>query len=162
VKLALVQPSLRREWQLRRDDEVLATLQIPLFRRGAAAEVAGDRLTIERRGGLRPEYLVRDTTTGEQRALLRHRRLELGARSAEWKRLSWRGGYGFVGPDGEPFLHAKVSSGIARTNGEVEVDDDVAEPDALVAALLASFLLIRRAEDAASAAGSSAAVTTST
>jgi hypothetical protein len=165
VELALVQPSLRREWWLRRGDEVVATLWIPLFRRRGAAEVVGRRLTFEREGGLRSAYLVRDALTGEQLARFRpdgrHRALELGDLRAEWKRLGRRRGYGFVGPDGEPLLRAKVASGIARTSGEVVVADDVPEQDALVAAVLASFLLIRKAEDAASAAASSAAVTTS-
>ena len=165
MKLALVQPSLRREWWLRRGDEVVATLWIPLFRRRAAAEVAGRRLTFEREGGLRSTYLVRDELTGEQLARFRpegrHRVLELGDQRAQWKHLGLGKGYGFVGPDGKPLLRAKVSSGIARTTGEVEVADDVSEQDALVAAVLASFLLIRKAEDTASAAASTTTVTTS-
>jgi hypothetical protein len=103
--------------------------------------------------------------TGEQLARFRpegrHRILELGDQPAEWKHLGMGKGYGFVGPDGKPLLRAKVVSGIARTNGEVEVADDVPEQDALVAAVLASFLLIRKAEDTASAAASSSAVTSS-
>jgi hypothetical protein len=150
---------------LRRGDDVVATLWIPLFRRRAAAEVAGRRLTFEREGGLRSAYLVRDELNGEQLARFRpegrHRILELGDKPAEWKHLGLGKGYGFVGPDGKPLLHAKVVSGIARTNGEVEVADDVPEQDALVAAVLASFLLIRKAEDTASAAASSSAVTSS-
>jgi hypothetical protein len=164
VELALVQPSLRREWSLLRGDEVVATLWIPLFRRRAAAEIAGRRVTFEREGGVRTAYLVRDATTGEQLARFRpeglHRVLELGDQRAEWKRLGPGKGFGFVGADGEQVLGAKVASGIARTQGEVEVDDNIPERDALVAAVLASFLLIRRAEDTASAAASSTAVAT--
>ncbi|MGB2876092.1 MAG: hypothetical protein WBB76_11550 [Gaiellaceae bacterium] len=163
MKLALVQPSLRREWSLRRGDEIVATLWIPLFRRRAAAEVTGRRLTFEREGGLRSAYRISDAMTDEQLARFRpegrHRFLELGDRRAEWKHLGRGQGYGFVGPDGEALLRAKVASGIARTNGEVEVADDLPEQDALVAAVLASFLLIRKAEE--TAAASSGAVTAS-
>jgi hypothetical protein len=156
VKLDLIQPSLRREWQLRRRDNVAATLRIPLFRRGASAESAGRRLEIVRQGGIRSEYLVRDETTQERLARLRpegrRRVLEFADRTAEWKRLGRKEGHGFVGPDGEPFLRAKVTSGLFHTNGEVEIDDDVPEQDALALALLASYLLIRKAEEDASAA----------
>jgi hypothetical protein len=161
VKLALIQPSLRREWQLRHGDEVVAMLRIPLFRRGASADIAGRRLAIERHRGFRSQYLVRDETTREQLARLRpqgrRRLLELGDRSMEWKRLGRRDGHGFVGPDDTPLLRARVATGIARTTGEVEVADDVSEEDALVLALVASFLLIRKAEEKASAAASAAA-----
>lgn len=161
MKLDLVQPSLRRGWVLRRGDEVVATLRIPLFRRGAAADVAGRPLTIRREGGLRSEYAVRDAATDEQLARLRprglHHVLELGDRTAAWKRLGRGEGHGFVGPDGESLLRAKVSSGIVRTSGEVELADDVPEQEAPILALLASYLLIRKAEDQASAAASSSA-----
>jgi hypothetical protein len=166
MKLELVQPSLRREWQLRRGGDVMATLQIPLLRRGAFAELAGRRLKIARGGGLRAEYAVLDEGTQEQLARLRpdgrRRLLETSDRTAEWKQLSRKEGYGFVGPDGEPFVRAKVASGLVHTNGEVEVADDVPEQEAFLLALLASYLVIRKAEDDASAgAGSTAAVTSS-
>ena len=161
MKLALVQPSLRREWQLVRGDEVLATLWIQLFRRGGAAEIEGHRLKIEREGGLRSAYVIRHEETGEQLARVvpqgRKRVLELGDRTVAWKHLGLGKGHGFVGSDGEPLLRAKVSSGIMRTNGEVEVADDLPERDALVAAVVASFLLIRKSEDDASAAAGSVA-----
>ena len=161
MRLAVVQPSIRREWELRRDGEAAATLRPHLFRRGAAAELSGRRLTIKREGGLRSEYAVRDATTGEQLARFRpertHHVLELGERTVRWRRLGHREGHGFVGAHGEPLLRAKVSSRIAKTNGEVEVADELPEQEALVAALLAAYLLIRRAEDASSA-GATAAV----
>jgi len=160
VKLDLVQPSLRREWHLTRDDEVVATLWIPLFRRGANAEVAGHRLAIKRAGGLRTAYVVTDEAIGELQAGFRPQRLghvlELGDRTSDWRHLGWGKAYGFVGPDGEPWLRAKVSSGIARTNGEVDVADDLPEHDALIAALLASFLLIRKTEEQAAASSTAA------
>ncbi|MGB2876160.1 MAG: hypothetical protein WBB76_11895 [Gaiellaceae bacterium] len=57
MKLALVQPTLRREWHLLRGDDLVARLWLPLFRRGAAADIAGRELTIQREGGLRPAYV---------------------------------------------------------------------------------------------------------
>jgi hypothetical protein len=165
VKLALVQPTLRREWQLRRDEVVIATLRIPLFRSGARAEAAGRRLAIDKRGQVRPEYLIRDEATQEELSRLRpdrgRRVLELGDRPAEWKRLGRKEGYGFIGPDGERFVRAKVSSGLFHTNGEVELADDLPEQDALVLAVLASYLVLRKAEDDASAVAASTTAVTS-
>jgi hypothetical protein len=162
VKLDLMQPLLRRAWVLRRGDEVLGTLRTSLFRRGGEADVAGLRLEIEREGGVRAAYRIRDATTQEERALFAPQGgryvLELGDLSAEWRRLDWRGGYGFVDPDGRPIVQAKIASGIARTSGEVEVTDDLPEEDAVIAALMAAFLLIRKAEATASAAASGAGV----
>jgi hypothetical protein len=160
MRLELVQPWLRREWELGRDGEVVGTLRINLFRRGAAAEVAGRPLTIKREGGIRSEYAVHDDATDERLARFRsermHHVLELGDRTAEWKRLGWREGHGFVAPDGDLLLRGKVFSGIARTNGEIEVADELPEEDALVAALVASYLLIRRTEDQAAASATAA------
>lgn len=164
MKLALVQASLRREWQLRHDGEVVATLRLPFFRRRAEAEAAGRRLAIERRG-IGAEHVVRDAATQERLARLRpegrRRVLEVGDRTAEWRRPGRKEGHGFVGPDGEPLLRAKVSAGLMRTHGEVEVAEDVPEHEALVLAVLASFLLIRKAEDESAAAASSATVANS-
>lgn len=164
MKLSVVQPSLRREWQFLRGDEPVATLWIPLFRGRARAEASGRQLAIEKRGQLRPEYLIRDDTTQEQLALLRpddrRRVLQFGDRTAEWKRLGRKEGHGFVGQDGEPVLRAKVKSGLVRLTGDVEVADDVGEQDALVLAVLASYLLIRKAEDEASAVTVSTTATT--
>jgi hypothetical protein len=138
----------------------------PCSAAGRLRELAGRRLEIAREGGLRAEYLVRDAATQEQLAHLRpdgrRRLLETADRTAEWKRLSRKEGYGFVDPAGEPFLRGKISSGVFHTNGEVDVADDVPDQEAFVLALLASYLVIRKAEDDASAAaGSTAAVTSS-
>jgi hypothetical protein len=165
VRLALDQPSLRREWTLRLGAEVAATLWLPLFRRGGAADLGGRASTIERAGGLRADWVLRDRTTQEERLHLKRqdgkRVVELGDRVLEWKKLGWTKGYGFVGPDEEPVLRGKVSTGILKTKGELEVEDELPEEDALLLALLASFLLIRKAEDDSSAAGSTAVVISS-
>src|SRR5215475_13225949 len=62
--LTLVQPRLRREWELRRGDEAVALLSLSLFRSGAEARVGGRQLVIERQGRMRSEFLVRDSVTG--------------------------------------------------------------------------------------------------
>lgn len=161
--LALVQPGRSRVWEIRRGAESLATLRVPVFSRGGKAELDGLRLTIQGRGLRGPEQVIRDEATGEPLALLRRegrrRMLQLGGTSAEWKPLGRKEGHGFVSPDGEPLLRAKVSSGLFRTNGELRVAAGVPERDALLLALLAAYLLIRRADDTAAAvAGSTAAV----
>src|SRR5881398_3324023 len=101
--LALVQPTLRREWQIRRADELVATLWLPVFRRGGRAELGGRRLALQASGLLRTGHVIRDEATNEQlaRVLREGRRqvLELGNRTAEWKKLGRSSGYGFVGPD---------------------------------------------------------------
>ena len=102
--------------------------------------------------------------TGDEVARLRRdgrrRILELGGRVTEWKRLGHRQGFGFVDQDGEPFLRAKVRSGLVRSSGEVMTDARLPDADATVAALLASFLLLRRNEEAAG--GTAAATSTAT
>jgi hypothetical protein len=163
VKLRLVQPKLRRAWELRRGDELVATLRIPFLRRGAEIEVGGQRFALERSGLVRTSVAVRDTATGEERVRIGRenlrRVLELGGQRTEWRSLGWGSTYGFVGPDGEPLVRGKVSQGITRSNGEIEVADSLPENEALLAATLTAYLLIRKAEDNASAAAGSVAAT---
>jgi hypothetical protein len=163
VKLRLVQPKLRRAWELRRGDELVATLRIPFLRRGAEIEVGGQRFALERSGLVRTSVAVRDTATGEERVRIGRenlrRVLELGGQRTEWRSLGWGSTYGFVGPDGEPLVRGKVSQGIMRSNGEIEVADSLPENEALLAAALTAYLLIRKAEDNASAAAGSVTAT---
>ena len=163
MKLRLVQPKLRRAWELRRGDEVVATLRIPFLRRGAEIEVGGERFALERSGLVRTSVAVRDTATGEERMRIGRenlrRVLELGGQRTEWRSLGWGTTYGFVGPDGEPLVRGKVSQGITRSNGELEVTDSLPENEALLASALTAYLLIRKAEDNASAAAGSVAAT---
>jgi hypothetical protein len=150
-------------WDLRRRDEVVATLRIPVFRRGAEIEIGGRRLALERSGLIGSSVAVRDTVTGEERMRIGreslHRVLELGGQRTEWRSLGWGSNYGFVGPDGEPLVRGRVSAGITRTHGEIEVADSLPENEALLAAALTAYLLIRKAEDNASAAAGSVAAT---
>jgi hypothetical protein len=88
-------------------------------------------------------------------------KVQVGLRSAEWKRLGRKEGHGFVGPRGELLVWVKISGGLLHTNGEAEAGEAVAEQDALVLALLGSYLLIRKAEDEASAAGAASVAATS-
>jgi hypothetical protein len=163
VKLRLVQPKLRRAWELRRGDEVVATLRIPFLRRGAEIEVGGQRFALERSGLVRTSVALRDTATGEERIRIGRenlrRVLELGGQRTEWRSLGWGSTYGFVGPDGEPLVRGKVSQGITRSNGEIEVADSLPENEALLAAALTAYLLIRKAVDNSSAAAGSVAAT---
>ena len=157
-----MQPSLRREWELRRDGQVAARMRLPLIRRGASVEVGTRELEISRVGGLRSEHAVRDTATGVELVHQRGSKIELGGRSAEWKRLGRKEGHGFVGPDGELLVRVKIASGLLHTNGEAEAGDVVADQDALVLALLGSYLLICKAEDEATAAGAATTAVAST
>jgi hypothetical protein len=160
----LVQPSLRRTWELRRGNEVQATLELPVLRSGGRAEAEGRALRIEKHGQLRPEFVVRDEVTAEELVHLRREgrqsRVELGGEVAEWKRLGHRDGFGLVARDRQTLLRAKVRTSLLRSSGEVEVSDRLAERDGLWAALLASYLLIRKNEEdaAAASAASTAAV----
>src|SRR5689334_23266587 len=108
--LALVQPTRRRAWELRRGDELVAELALSLFKRGARATIGSRDLEIRARGTLRTEHLVVDSETEEMLARVRGRTLELaGGERAEWKSLGRGQGHGFVGSGGEPWLRAKVS-----------------------------------------------------
>lgn len=105
---------------------------------------------------MRSGLVVRDTASQEPLARLRRvgrqRLLEIGDRTAEWKRLGRKEGHAFVDPEGEHLLRARISNGFLHTNGEVEAVAELPGQDAVVLALLASYLLIRKAEDEASAA----------
>ncbi|HYX76425.1 MAG TPA: hypothetical protein VE757_04530, partial [Gaiellaceae bacterium] len=129
----------------------------PLFKRGGRVKIGSRDLEIRARGTLRTEHLVVDSESGEELARIRGRSFRLAdGEQAEWKSLGRKQGYGLVGPGGEPWLRAKVSSGLVRTTGLVEVAQG---RDPALPAVLAAYLLIRRAEQAASAASSVIVVT---
>jgi hypothetical protein len=157
VGLTLLQPTRRREWEIRRGDELVAELRLPALRSGGSARAGGRELAISTRGLFKREHVIADAATGEEVARVRGRGVELrGLENAEWKSLGRGRGYGFVGLDGEPWLRAKVSSGAFRTTGQVEVAPGH-EP--ALPALIAAYLLIRKAEEAAAAASASVAAT---
>jgi hypothetical protein len=160
TSVALVQPKRSRRWEIRRGDEMLASLQLPALRRGGRAEVEGRELTIETHGLFRVEHVLRDRVTHEQIARIRpdgrRQVLELAGRDFEWRSLGRGKGHGLVGPDGEPVLRAKVRSGVFRTSGEVWADADISDGEARLLALLASYLLISKAEETAAAVSSGA------
>ena len=145
---------------------MVATLRIPLLRRGAEIEIGDQKLAIEPSGLVRTSVAVRDTATGHERMhVVRenlHRVLELGGQRTQWRSLGWGSTYGFVDAAGEPLVRGKVSQGLTRTNGEIEVADSLPEDEALLAAALTAYLLIRRADDNASAGASTVAATGST
>ena len=145
---------------------MVATLRIPLLRRGAEIEIGDQKLAIEPSGLVRTSVAVRDTATGHERMRVvrenLHRVLELGGQRTQWRSLGWGSTYGFVDAAGEPLVRGKVSQGLTRTNGEIEVADSLPEDEALLAAALTAYLLIRRADDNASAGASTVAATGST
>jgi hypothetical protein len=148
----LVQPRLRRrEWELRRGEEVRARLRLSTLRPGATAEAGERRLSIEQRGWWRPELVVRDGSTGEEVARFRRNELDLGGRTFEWKRSA------FVDGSGEPLVTVKMKRGFVRSSTEVLVAVTLPEQNALDMALLAAYLILSRS--AAAAAGAAAAVT---
>jgi hypothetical protein len=154
--LALVQPTRRHEWELRRGDEKVAALRLPAMRSGGSAQAAGRELSIRTRGLLRREHTLVDASTGEEVASVHGRTLELrGVEPAQWKALG-RGSYGLVGADGEPWLRAKASAGLVRTTGQIEV---AAGHEVAVPALVAAYLLIRKVEEAAAASAATVAAT---
>jgi hypothetical protein len=116
-------------------------------------------LTIERRGWLRLEQVVRDGRTGDVVARVRQRRkqtvLELDGKTAEWrplgsavgKQLASMAEFGFVS-GGEPLLTARLTGGLVRLRGEITIAPALAEAEGLVLALLAAYLLIRGNEQA--------------
>ena len=124
------------------------------------------KLAIEPSGLIGTSLAVRDTATGEERTRVAreslHRVLELNGKRTEWRSLGWSGTYGFVDSDGNPLVSGKVSPGLTRTSGEIKVADDMAQDEALLAAVLTAYLLLRKADDNASAAASTVATTGST
>jgi hypothetical protein len=156
--LELVQPTRRREWELRHGDERLGSLQLPAMRRGGKARVGDRELEIRANGFFKVEHLVVDAGTGDEVACVRQNTLERpGLEESARKSLGRGKGHGFVAADGEPWLRAKVSSGLFRTTRQLEVapGHDVAVP-----AVLAAYLLIRTAEEVASSAAGATVVAT--
>jgi hypothetical protein len=155
--LALVQPTRRREWELRQGDRLVAGLRLPSMRRGGTAGVGDRKLEIRVSGVFNVEHLVVDAQSGETVARVRRNTLERpGLENSTWKSLGRGQGRGFVGADGEPWLRAKVSSGFFQRTGQVEV---APEHDVGLPALLAAYLLIRKAEEDESAAVTTVVVT---
>lgn len=156
VTVELVQPTRKRVWELRQGDEVVASLRLPTLRRGAKAR-AGDReLELRVIGLLKVEHVVVDAETREELArVARNTLVRPGLEDSAWRSLGRGEGHGFVGADGKPWLRAKISSGLLRTTGQVEVahGQDVALP-----ALLAAYLLIRKAEEVATSAAGATVV----
>jgi len=157
VKLLLVQPTRRREWELRQGDELMAELSLPALRSGGSAR-AGDReLAVATHGLFKREHVFSDAATGEELARVRGHTVELrGIESADWKSLGRGQGYGLVGPDGEAWLRAMAKSGTFRTTGQVEI---AAGHDPVLPSLIAAYLLIRKADEAAAAASATVAAT---
>jgi hypothetical protein len=157
VKLLLLQPTRRREWELRQGDELVAALSLPALRGGGRGRAGEREVELRSRGLLRREHLVVDAATGEELARVRGHAVELrGIEGAEWKSLGRSQGSGLVGPDGEPWLRAKVSTGAFRTTGQVEV---AAGHDPALPSLIAAYLLIRKADETAAAASATVAAT---
>lgn len=148
--LVLLQPTRRREWELRHGDELVAELRLPSMRRGGTARVGDRDLEVRVSGVWRTEHVVADAATGEPVARIRRSVLERpGLEPAAWKSLGRGRGHGFVDGQGEPWLRAKISSGLFRTTGQVEVAPG---QDTALPALLAAYLLIRKAETESAAA----------
>ena len=157
TNLVLMQPTRRREWELRHGQEMVAELRLPSVKRGGTARAEGRELEIRVRGVLRREDILVDAATGEELARVRGRKVEFrGVESAEWKSLGRQAGYGLVGSDGEAWLHAKARSGLVRTTGLVEV---AAGHQVAIPALLAAYLLIRHDEELAAAAAATVSAT---
>jgi hypothetical protein len=157
AKLTLLQPTRRRQWEIRQGEELLAGFRLPSMKRGGKARVGDRELEIRASGLFKVEHVVVDAATGEEVARVRRNTLERpGLEPAAWKSLGRGRGHGFVAADGEEWLRAKVSSGLLRTTGQIEV---AAEHDPALPALLAAYLLIRKAEENATAASATVAVT---
>jgi hypothetical protein len=157
VKLLLLQPTRRREWEIRQGDELVAQLSLPVMRSGGRGSAGGRELEIRTHGVLRREHIVVDATTGEELARVHGHTVELrGLETADWKSLGRGQGYGLVGPDGEPWLRAMAKSSTFRTTGQVET---AAGHDPALPSLIAAYLLIRKADEAAAAASATVAAT---
>jgi hypothetical protein len=157
VKLLLLQPTRRREWEIRQGEELVAKLSLPAMRSGGRGSAGGRELEIRTHGILKREHVVVDAASGEELARVRGHAVELrGIESADWKSLGRGQGYGLAGPDGEPWLRARVKSSTFRTTGQVEI---AAGHDPALPSLIAAYLLIRKADEAVAAASATVAAT---
>lgn len=157
LTLALLQPTRRREWELQHGDEKVAELRLPAMRSGGRAWVNGHELAIGTRGLFKREHVIADASSGQELARVRGRDVELrGVEQAQWKSLGRGAGYGLVGPEGEPWLRAKVKSGAFRTTGQIEV---ASGRDPALPSVIAAYLLIRKVEEAAASSAATVAAT---
>ena len=92
--LALVQPTRKREWQLRQGDHVVAELHLPALKRDGEARVGDRELELRVSGLLRPEHVLVDASTGEEVARVRRKQVVLASEQAEWKSLGRGRGLG--------------------------------------------------------------------
>ena len=155
MEFDLVQPTLRRQWHLRRAGDVAAILHVPAFRRGATATVGAASWRIEGTA----DCVVRDDRTGAELARLRTHRgrcmLEVGDHAAAWERRGNRAVA--VDRSGVALVHATLRPRLLRWSGTVRVRSTLPDRGATAAALLACYVLIRATEQAAAAAAAAAA-----
>jgi hypothetical protein len=156
TKLALEQPTRKRKWQLRRGDEVVAELELPSVRRGGKGRVGVREVAFEVRGLFRVEHAVTELAGGAELARVRGGKVELEGEALQWRSLGRGQGYGLQDRAGGTVLRGKVSRGLTRTTGQVEVE---AGRDAGLPALLAAYLLIRKAEEDEAAAVTTVVIT---
>jgi len=161
LELQWPQPRLlRREFELRADGTVIATLRwASAFKSLAVAEVAGRRWTFKRAGFLRPRVTVR--TLGSEADLAIAEMAWAGAARIafasgtryRWEQTSvWRSEWAVLAEDGSPRLTFRTGLAMRR-RGRLEIDPAAGRLEELpILATLGWYLIVLSAEDAAAAA----------
>ena len=151
------QPSLlKRQYELRAGDEVIATLRQKGFGSLALAETAGGSWTLKRSGFLRPKVSVRSESETEM-AVFKPAwcgtgtlRLADGA-CYHWQNTSfWRSAWAFADEAGNPLVHFKPEAALWKRSAEMKVEAGArALPDLSLLAVLGWYLMILASDDAA-------------
>jgi hypothetical protein len=158
--LALEQPSVRRrDYELRRGDEVLGWLRFPAFGRSAAAwagatgplALTAGRGRVEVRGG--PDAATVATVERARRgAVVRL----AGGTTLRWRRTG-PGNRWAIDHDGEPLLRFAARSGLLRSSVRVTAERQLPGPTAELLCLVGGFLALRSLhadlDDSAAVAG---------
>jgi hypothetical protein len=160
--LVWAQPkALRREYQLKNDDELVGQLRFEKsYGSLATAEVASQNWTFKREGFLHPRVTVRTLNSDANLAVF-HPSWSGGGvvefpdgRQIRWRHASfWRSEWAFVQGEDRQLLLFKQHEGFLKISARLEFDPaNAASPDLPLLAALGWYLMLLAAQDSAAVA----------
>lgn len=158
--------ALRREYELRAGDELLATLRkTSTFGSAMDAEIGASRFTLKPEGFLHSRITVQEAGAAGEPAIFQSgfwgggRLLLPDGRSYRFKKTSfWGSRWAFVDDSGRPLVSFKSRNRLFRTGCAVEIGSGaLALPELPILALLGWYLLLQIQKNAAAAGAAAAA-----
>jgi hypothetical protein len=165
--LQWTQPApLKREYELRAGDKVVATLRWQkAFGSLALAETTAGAWTFKRSGFLRPKVTVRGLGSEKEVAVFKSSwggegtlRFSDGP-CYQWQNTSfWRSAWAFANEAGESLVHFKPEVAVFKQSAEVKVEPGAFSlPDLSLLTVLGWYIMLLLSEDAAGAAAGAVA-----